>query len=131
MDIAKKIGLSQPHVSRALKTLHKQWLEDAATTIEKAKARELAKIDDLERTYYEAWERSRENAESITKKQVGAGPLARKEKSQTSKAQVGNARFLVGVQWCIDRRCKILGIDAPVKSEAELSGKLMMIQLDQ
>lgn len=28
----------------------------------------------------------------------------------------GDTKFLAGVQWCIDRRCKLLGLDAPSKS---------------
>jgi hypothetical protein len=33
----------------------------------------------------------------------------------------GNPAFLAGVMSCIERRCKLLGLDAPVKSE--LTGK--------
>lgn len=28
----------------------------------------------------------------------------------------GDTKFLAGVQWCIERRCKLLGLDAPSKS---------------
>ena len=130
-DIARKVGLSQATISRDLKVLHEQWIEDANVSIKAAKAKELAKIDALECTYYDAWLRSQEDAESTTQKMTGASVLGKKEMSKTVKGQVGDARFLAGVQWCIDRRCKILGIDAPVKSQAEVTGKLVMIQLDQ
>ena len=129
-DIAREVGVSQATISRDLKVLHEHWLAEANVSIKAAKAKELAKIDALECTYYDAWLRSQENAESTTQRMTGA-VLGKKEMTKTVKGQVGDARFLAGVQWCIDRRCKILGIDAPVKSEAELSGKLMMIQLDQ
>jgi hypothetical protein len=33
----------------------------------------------------------------------------------------GNPAFLAGVMSCIERRCKLLGLDAPAK--AELTGK--------
>ena len=32
-----------------------------------------------------------------------------------------------GVQWCIDRRCKILGIDAA--SKVDISGSDLIVQL--
>jgi hypothetical protein len=33
----------------------------------------------------------------------------------------GDPRFLAGIQWCIEQRCKILGLLAAVKNE--LTGK--------
>jgi len=36
---------------------------------------------------------------------------------RTVKGQAGDPRFLTGVQWCIERRCKILGIDAVIAGE--------------
>ena len=41
---------------------------------------------------------------------------------KTSMGQAGDPRFLAGVQWCIERRCKIIGIDAPTKSELTGAG---------
>lgn len=60
---------------------------------ELARATELTRIARLETTYWDAWERS------------------------AGKKGAGNPAYLQGVQWCIDRRCKILGIDAPLKTE--------------
>lgn len=109
-DIATEVGLSQSTVSNDLKALHSQWLESSLVDFNEAKAREIAKIDKLEREYYRAWQRSCENAESTT--QEGT-PSAVSKVKKTSKGQAGDPRFLQGVQWCIERRCKILGVDAP------------------
>jgi hypothetical protein len=116
-DIAEEVGLNQGTVSRDLKALHKEWLASALVDIDEAKSRELAKIDKLEREYWQAWERSQEDAETVTKKATETGGVERKEGAIVTKGQAGDPRFLAGVQWCIERRCKILGIDAPEKKE--------------
>ena len=56
-DIAKETGLSQATVSRDIKALQRDWLKSSLIDFDKAKANELAKIDDLERRFRQAWER--------------------------------------------------------------------------
>lgn len=113
-DIADELGIDQSTVSRDLKALQGDWLASALMDFSEAKSQELAKIDRLEREYWQAWERSCEDAESVTQE----GTAANVEKiKKTSKGQAGDPRFLQGVQWCIERRCKILGVDAPEKRE--------------
>jgi len=114
-EIAEELGINQSTVSRDLKALQKEWLEDTKIDFDKAKAREIAKIDNLERIYHVAWIRSCEDAETIRKKKAEVAGVERKEIVTTAKGQVGDPRFLTGVQWCIERRCKVLGIDAPTK----------------
>lgn len=117
-DIAEEVGVSDATVSRDLKALQSEWLASALVDFNEAKSQELAKIDRLEREYWQAWERSCENAETVTKE---GGPSGVDKVKQTSKGQAGDPRFLAGVQWCIERRCKILGVDAP--NRHELTGK--------
>ena len=95
VDIAAEVGLSQSTVCQDLKALHKQWVASALVDIDIAKSKELAKIDVLERENWDAWQRSCEGA----------------------KTKTGNPRFLQGIERCIERRCKILGLDAPRKQE--------------
>ena len=33
----------------------------------------------------------------------------------------GNPAYLSSIQWCIDRRCKFLGLDAPIKLKLKLN----------
>jgi len=115
-DIATELDINQSTVSRDLKALQKQWLASALIDFDEAKARELAKIDRLEREYWEAWQNSCEDAETV--KQKGkpgeeTGQVTTSTVERTVKGQAGDPRFLVGVQWCIERRCKVLGIDVP------------------
>lgn len=123
-DIAEKLGLSQPTVSRDIKLLIEEWKVERVYDINEAKARELAKVDNLELEYWDAWRRSQENAEKEIKKAKGItkdGKNVNQEVQKISEGQVGDPRFLTGIQWCIERRCLILGVDAPKKTE--LTGK--------
>ena len=119
-DIATEIGISAPTVSRDLKALQGDWLQSALLDFNEAKAQQLAKIDRLEREYWEAWERSKQGQKRTTVKgrgESGEEKPSHQEKSVTLDEGTGDPRFLQGVQWCIDRRCKVLGVDAPQKLE--------------
>jgi len=120
-DIAKDTGLTESMVSRDLKALQDEWRASSLIDIDEAKAKELARIDELERTYWQAWARSQEDAEiERTKVTDGLKEGKRYEAGKETKGQVGDPRFLQGVQWCIERRCKVIGIDAPTKQEIRL-----------
>lgn len=135
VDIAREVGLSQSTVSNDLKALQRMWLKSSLIDINEAKAREIAEIDNLEREYYKAWHRSCEDAETLTQKTKGTIEKREKEDgtfvterpaevAKTSKGQAGDPRFLSGIQWCIERRCKILGVDAPERSD--VGGELVV-----
>lgn len=116
--------LTRQQIGYDIKKLIKRWQKSQLVDIDQAKTSELAKINHLERTYWDAWERSCEDAETVTQKTKGVvqrrqdddGAFVSErpaEATKTSKGQAGDPRFLTGVMTCIDRRCKILGIDAP------------------
>lgn len=115
--------LTQQQIGYDIKVLIKRWQKSQALNIDEAKSRELARIDKLEREYWQAWERSCEDAETV--RQEGK-PKTKDDKPDkvvhTRKGQVGDPRFLQGVQWCIMQRCKILGIEAPTKQEISGAG---------
>jgi len=119
-DIGKEMDLAQSTISRDLVALHGQWRKSAAKDISEAKSRELAKVDNLELTYWDAWERSCEDAETVRQQGDAEGV---DKITKTSKGQAGDPRFLTGVQWCIEKRCKILGIDAPIEQRHTGTGE--------
>jgi len=106
--IAKEVGCSQPQVSHDLKFLSKGWKESALMNIDKIKSQELAKLDHLEREYFDAWERSK------------------------NESRDGDPRFLEGVLKCVAKRADIVGLDSPQKSEVNLIPPItgVRIQLD-
>jgi hypothetical protein len=88
-----------------MRILMRRWEKASTAQIDEHKARELEKVDQLEREYWNTWERSCKEV----------------EQDDGTTSFFADPRFLTGVQWCIDRRCKLLGLDAP--SRSELSGK--------
>ena len=141
-EIAEKLSgdgerdytLSQQLVSYDIGRLIKAWRESGMVDINDAKAQELAKINNLELTYWGAWLHSCEDAEAtirktrgvVQRRQEGDGTFVAErpaEVQQTSKGQAGDPRFLAGVQWCIEQRCKIIGVYAATKMRHEGTGE--------
>jgi hypothetical protein len=133
-DIAVELACDQATVSRDLKALRGEWMKSALIDINEAKARELAKIDTLELEYWTAWKRSQEDAESEITKMQGTPPKVDKdgkpidnpapskvEKQSKREGQTGNPAFLRGVEWCINKRCEIIGVNAPIKQEIKVT----------
>jgi hypothetical protein len=118
VDIAARFGISQQQISLDLKAIRAAWLQSAIRDFDAARAEELAKIDQVEAEYWQAWERSKKDKEIAVQESDGAlDEKTKKPKikklSLRKEGQAGNAVFLQGVLTCIERRCKILGLDAP------------------
>ena len=119
--IAERMGVSRVQITYDLQVVQKQWRKSTTIDLDEAKRKELAKIDDLERTYWEAWEVSLGEREQTLTEQRNMGEQAQTRASIRKENRDGDPAFLAGVQWCIERRCKLLGLDAPVKGV--LTGK--------
>lgn len=114
-EIARLLNLRQITVIQDLTAIRDRWMVSSLVDFDRARANELAKVDHLESTYWDAWERSRaETEETISEKSSLDGKT--RIRAQAKKTQhVGEAAFLAGVQWCIEKRCKLLGLDAPTR----------------
>lgn len=109
--IAQALGIDQAQVSRDLKALRALWLQSAVRDFDAARAQELAKIDEVERAAWEAWQRSTQDKEIAYQE---AGVDGKKKKvSLRKEGQAGSPAFLSVILTCIERRCAILGLDAP------------------
>lgn len=128
-EIAAEMEVDQATVSRDLKSLRAEWMKSALIDINEAKARELAKVDALEIEYWSAWERSQLNAEVETTKMQGSDPEkpGKLEKQKRVEGQTGDPRYLAGIQWCIQKRCEILGVNAPIKTEVDNKGGMKVL----
>src|SRR5262249_34737583 len=80
------------------------------------KIRELARIDQLEREYWEAWQRSRQDRERTVQEKTTAPAGDRLKAGTRSEGPDGNPKFLRGVGRCIEMRCKIIGTFAALKT---------------
>lgn len=108
--------ITQQQIGYDVRVLTTRWLKSADRKIDERKAEELARVDRLEREYWDAWERSQRNAESTVLEQMLGESTWSKTQSR-SEGQTGDPRFLAGVGWCVQKRCEILGLDAPKKQE--------------
>ena len=119
VEIGKRLGMSQPMVSYDLAAIQRVWAQHTAFDLDAAKRKELARIDVLERTYWEAWEDSKGQHE-VTTTQIDEWEVpAKGHKTASIRREMhnGTPAYLTGVMACIEKRCKLLGLDAPVKQE--------------
>lgn len=125
-EIATVLEVSQQQVSFDLKAVQAQWRDMPAAKIDELKNKELARIDQLERTYWEAWVDSKKAKETTSTAKEGD----RLKVGKRSEQRNGNPQYLAGVQWCITTRCKILGLDAIRNDEvSDHSNQAVMIYL--
>lgn len=115
--------LSQVTISKDLAEIRRRWLESSLVDMDQIKAEELAKIDRLEREYWQAWEDSRQVLET---RKLQSGDKGSSELLIEAE-QVGDPKFLQGIQWCIDRRVKIFGLDAPKRSEQRIEERRAVV----
>ena len=112
--------LSRQQVDYDLRSLTKSWLAEATAERNSAMAKELATIKALQAECWAAWEQSKSER---TKARQETGGKGKDGKATVTKASMekeqrdGNPAFLQAVLSCIDRRCKLLGLDAPTKQE--------------
>lgn len=121
------IAISVAQVCLDIKAVRAEWREEYREEINELKLRELGKIDNLERTYWEGFERSqrdRERRQTKRKREPGEkgdggkpAALVAEETAVIVEGKDGDHRWLAGVQWCIERRIALLGIEAPRKVE--------------
>lgn len=111
--IAKELAVGQATVSRDLKAIQDEWAKSAIFDFNEAVGRELARIDNLERTYWEAWDNSKAGETIRTAQKSDA--KGQTHTVRTKDRAVGDKRFLEGVQWCIEQRIKLFGLAAPEK----------------
>jgi hypothetical protein len=118
-EIAQRLQVSRQQIGYDVKLLQRRWQESALADFNARKAAELAKVDELERTYWEAWQRSCQAREVTTqeKTQAGEGQTedTRRKAGVRKEPRDGNPEFLRGVERCIELRCKITGTFAAVK----------------
>lgn len=111
-------NITHQTVFNEVKQMLRSWKKDREKLIDYHKTIELEKINRLEKTYWDAWEKSVQgHKRSEVKKHGSPSNVDKVEKRDFEETTIGDPRFLDGVQWCIEQRCKILGINAPTKHD--------------
>jgi hypothetical protein len=122
-QIARDIGHAQEQTQAMVDDLKGRWRHSSLMDFTQRKAEELEKIDQLQRTYWDAWEDSRKNAIKLSRDDAfrsdGSKIPTRQRTEQIN--QFGDVRFLDGVFKCIERRIKLLGLDESTKHIVQAS----------
>jgi hypothetical protein len=113
-EIAEQLAMTQQMVSYDLAAIKREWRKARVRDFDADLNRELARVEALELEYWEAWRASKRPRKHETTQQRQAETVALVVTIRTDESE-GNPQFLAGVQWCIDRRIKLLGLDAPIK----------------
>jgi len=105
------ITYSLEMVKRDLKEVRAQWRRSALIDFDAAKQEQLAKLDLMECQVCDQWLRSCEDYKKHTEGSTPKGPI---DKTETG-GQTGDPRYMNVLLSIIERRCKLLGLDAPTK----------------
>ena len=86
-EIGRKLRVTQQCIAKDVHALEKEWLTSAVVAIDAGKAKELARIDRLERVAWRAWRRSCQRKEkATTRMERKLDEDTHKTKTVTSKA---------------------------------------------
>jgi len=94
-------SLTREEIKYDLGKIRAKWRELQQRHLTDHFAEEATRIDHLERVYWNAWATHCSNPEA---------------------AWDSGKKFLEGVQWCIERRCALFGLDAPRRQQIEVQG---------
>lgn len=93
-EIAADLGVTKQAIQKILSKIRRQWVSKADKSTEQYMTEQLEKLDLLEATYWDGF-----------------------TKTQTPDRPGGDPQFLLGLQKVVERRAKLLGLDAPQKIE--------------
>lgn len=108
-------------VQNIVETEITKWSKANPSDISKLRAMEIQKINHLEYTYWKAWEDSikgQSNVKKIKRAEGEGSKMAVSSQHEEKRGSSGDPRYLKGVEWCIQKRCELLGVDNPVPQVA-------------
>jgi len=123
-----EMSISLPTIHADLDEIHTRWINSSLVDFDLAKGKELAAWDTLEKAYWEAWSKSLE-AKTVDEMQTifdevafaadQVIPVKRTKARHKVETRDGSAVFLQGVAYCIEARCKILGLFSPERFQVD------------
>ena len=111
-EIGLELNLSATMVHREVSQIREEWKAAYIHEWGEMLLMELARLDELESTYWKAWERSQDDQRRHQAFHVDqdGNPVADRLDLVTG-GSAGDPRFLAGVQWCIEKRCRLLRLE--------------------
>jgi hypothetical protein len=116
-QIAEELGIVQSAVSQDLKAIQAEWAEKRAAQIDAHKAKELARLDLVERELWEAWQRSKGGDMDVRLTEAQSKATGIVPRAPRRDLPPGSVEFLNAIARCIELRCKIVGAFAAQKVE--------------
>lgn len=113
-------------VKKDVEALLKQWREERSFDLEQLLSAELARIDEIIREAWEAWEKSKEDYEETRQKQKGVptqgGEISTAyiEKTINEQRNCGDPRYLTIIDSQLKERRKLLGLYAAEKKDVNV-----------
>lgn len=122
--IAEDVGFSVATVNRDLNYIQDRWKESALVDMDRAMARQLARLQQIEDELWEAWHKSKEDRETTKRKrkqvvaqgqdgeiQVEADTPTEVQMQRKTKASYGDTQIMNQIMKVVDRRTRLLGLD--------------------
>ncbi len=126
-QIGLELGCGVGTVHRDIESLLSEWREQQLENTKLIVIRELTRIDTIEQEAWKGWLKSTGDSEEIIE-ETGDSPKGPFSRNRTKLVgQSGDPRFLNVVLGCVQERCKILGVNAPMKIEDVTAKKPMEV----
>ncbi|MFN0018634.1 MAG: hypothetical protein ACKVP0_10265 [Pirellulaceae bacterium] len=126
-EISQELKVARSTISKDIAAIREEWRCSRADSFHSQQLHELAKIDAIEREVWAQWESSK--AEEVTTRAETEVLITEENGRQvrrpgaervTRVTKIRNAdpRYMDTIRWCVEQRCKILGLLAPSKVAA-------------
>ena len=120
-EIARQLEVSTGVICRDMQALDLEWREDRVDFIEQEKQRALAELDRIATAAWTEWSRSTMAEQTLLQQVPGQGTVTtRYRKDHPERRLPGDPRFLAAVRDTIERKAKLLGLDAPAKFDLKV-----------
>lgn len=130
-EIMDRLGITLGNLNFDLRRLRKRWKESALEAMDARVAVESARVKRIYAAAWEAYEKSKEQRVTVnqkTRENEETGERI-KEASRRVEEQYGDPRFLEIALRCIERICKIYGVDGPIKIETNQENKVGVLMV--
>lgn len=127
--ISKELKVARSTISKDIAAIRQEWRCSRSDSFHSQQLHELARIDAIEREAWAQWESSK--AEEVTTRaetevlitQENGRQVRRpgaERVTRVTKIRNADPRYMDTIRWCVEMRCKILGLLAPSKLGASL-----------
>ncbi len=127
-EIGQRLGVGQTQVAYDLKRVRGEWDARHEGERDRLIGEELSRIRLMEREGWQEWQASKQERETHLSEMTSGGSAgeARQRAAVKVERKGANPSYMAIVQWAVERRCRLLGLDAPatLKFDNSLVGLL-------